>query len=227
MTDTLPIFSFLIYSHQNAERCESLLHSIVEIAQSPCEILVATHTNDPQNTLYVPIVEQYNASLHPIPLISSTYAINRLTMLSSGKYIIPLGDDVDIDMEASLSLLPDVLECGDLYKDDIFCIFGVNGNDNKRKPIVPRKVIDLLGYLYCPIFCDSKWCDYWIGSIMFDLNRCMTTDSFKFIFRPELIIDPWFNSENSINRDLEFLTYRDTANVRRRLVEELSAFCFK
>jgi hypothetical protein len=214
------LLSFLVSSHNNPQHLKSTLSHIRSLAL-PFEfnIYLALFERDPFEEMNIQIAHEHSVDHFILKAHSHAVAQNLIATASNGRYLLGLADDVELTGIDNGQWGHQFQELVDDLQDDIFAVYGSN---NKKRPIIPRRVVETIGYLKCPIFYDLDWCDCWTGSIMTKIGRVFQI--------PELTMqvstynqDPeYFKASNTETRNHERVTFEHTAPVRSNIAELFS-----
>jgi hypothetical protein len=213
--------SFLLSSHQSPKRLKANISAIRSMnLPFPFNISVALFEHDSFEQQNIQIATDNEATYFVLQACTHSVALNLLASASSGRYLLGLADDVEMLTDSKLEWARTLCELSEKHTDDVFALFG---SDPTRRPIVPKRIVDIIGYLRCPIFCDQDWSDRWMGSIVEQLGRYYVNDDLRMTVDRELADPFWFSPANEKNRLDEQVVYKHTMTCRKAIAEVLSS----
>lgn len=154
---------------------------------------------------------------------SYTARVNYSAMCTNTPFVCLINDDIILE-KASSPIETLIKTRSDLYPDLIVVLYLCmkEAKDNGYSfPILSRRAIDLLGYLFHPVCCTQPVSERWIGSIFHDLGRIDTVTDVPLSLNEGHPSRIAFNEEAVQEAEL---LYRVTGKVRKMTCEMLKQF---
>ena len=176
------------------------------------EVLLCANGSDPHLKEYDGVYEHIPIEAKSLILFNSdlqSAVCNEAALLAQCEYVMVIQDGMSFDGDTTL-LEATMNKAEEACRDGVFLTFP---SSQYRAPIIPKRIVDLLGYYAFPAFETPVFHDKWLASIFYDLNRLFqstlstSTDLCRKINPDEAKMDAMvFGSTRSIrNRHLSML----------------------
>jgi len=224
------MITFIIPTYNNVKGLETVLRQLYQLCTLPYEVIVLFDTVDRSitNGIAVCTDEAYEDKIQYLVFDSPSLPakVNVAAHVAKHPILCVLNDCIMLSklnrgFDAAIS------ERFKAYKDEILALYLCNKEETDndyRYPFISRRVIDIVGYLYHPLFAVPFLCERWYGDILDRIGRieflpdCPITDNLE---APSTMI---YNDE--VLQETEIL-FRQTGKIRRWTSETLQSFTIK
>ena len=205
--------------------------SYLENHKESVECIVLFDCKDPSLRLGIDACE--SVELKPMPIRyfiyetpSLTSRVNHAAMYVATPFMCVINDDIILGKSNS-PLSDRVTTPLEEYKDRIVALYFCSKDENDydyRFPIVSKRVVELIGYLYHPICAVPVICERWINSIFDSLDRMSFLKGSELSINVDCPTNMYF--DEAVKQEAESI-YKHTASVRKGTVELLKQFLVK
>lgn len=224
------MITFIVPTYRNVAGLETLLQQLHQLCTLPYEVIVLFQQTDGTIPNAISVCTDPDYEDHVKYLLFETPSlpakVNYAASVAANQILCVLNDCILLS-KLNRGFDAAIFSRFEARKDEILAIYlcSEEETDNDlRYPFVSRRVVDLSGYLYHPLFALPFICERWIGEVLNNIGRvefmkgCPISDN--------LDAPSTMSYNDDVRREAELL-YKQTGKIRRWTSETLLSFTMK